>query len=167
MSYITTILSKQHNKLDFTCGHETLDSYLQQRAGQDMKRKLAACFVLANEAQQIIAYYTLSAASVTAKVLPLAFKAKLPPGYTHIPATLLGRLAVDTAHQGKGYGAMLLLDAMKRSLYHAVNNIGSFALIVDPIDAAAEKFYAHYGFILLPDNGKMFIAMNTISQLNL
>jgi predicted GNAT family N-acyltransferase len=167
MSFISTVLSKQHDKSDFNCGHEALNTYLQQRAGQDMKRKLAACFVLPNEEQHVMAYYTLSAASVTAKVLPLAIKAKLPPSYTHITATLLGRLAVNKSHQGKGYGEMLLLDAMKRSLYNATNNIGSFAVIVDPIDAAAEQFYARYGFILLPDNGKMFIAMNTITMLNL
>jgi ribosomal protein S18 acetylase RimI-like enzyme len=167
MSYISTVLNKQHHKSDFNCGHEALNTYLHQRAGQDMKRKLAACFVLANEEQRIMAYYTLSAASVSAKDLPLTIQAKLPLSYTYIPATLLGRLAVDKAYQGKDFGEMLLLDAMKRSLYNATNNIGSFALIVDPIDTAAAEFYARYGFIPLPDNGKMFIAMNTITLLNL
>ena len=39
------------------------------------------------------------------------------------------------------------------------------AVIVDPIDDDAVKFYKKYGFILLPDSGKMFIAMDTVSRL--
>jgi hypothetical protein len=39
------------------------------------------------------------------------------------------------------------------------------AVIVDPLDADAEKFYFKYGFIKLPDSGKMFLAMGTIATL--
>jgi hypothetical protein len=57
------------------------------------------------------------------------------------------------------------MDALKRSFDTAVNSVGSMAVIVDPIDAEAEKFYRKYGFILLPDSGKMFLPMETISIL--
>ena len=39
------------------------------------------------------------------------------------------------------------------------------AVIVDPIDQEAIRFYKKYGFILLPDSGKMFLLMKTIAEL--
>ena len=43
--------------------------------------------------------------------------------------------------------------------------IGSMAVIVDPIDKEAVTFYKKYGFIELPDSGKMFLSMKTIKGL--
>jgi hypothetical protein len=38
-------------------------------------------------------------------------------------------------------------------------------VIVDPIDDNATQFYKKFGFVLLPDSGKMFIPMLTIGEL--
>ncbi len=43
--------------------------------------------------------------------------------------------------------------------------VGLMAVIVDPIDKGAEKFYSSMGFILLPASGKIFLPMKTISRL--
>jgi hypothetical protein len=43
--------------------------------------------------------------------------------------------------------------------------IGSFAVVVDPIDREAELFYGKYDFIKLPDSEKMFIAIRTLKEL--
>jgi len=40
------VLDKKHNKNEFDCGKELLNNYLKNQAGQDIKRKLSACFVL-------------------------------------------------------------------------------------------------------------------------
>ena len=77
---------------------------------------------------------------------------------------MYGRLAVDKRFQGKGIGRILLIDALKRS-YEISESIGSFAVVVDPIDDDAIKFYEKFGFIKLPDSGKMFIAMQTLKEL--
>jgi hypothetical protein len=58
----------------------------------------------------------------------------------------------------------LLINALYRS-YLASKELGSFAVVVDPIDEEAEMFYVAYGFKKLPDSGKLFIAMKTIDQL--
>jgi hypothetical protein len=44
-------------------------------------------------------------------------------------------------------------------------SVGTFAVVVDPLDKEAEKFYKKYGFISLPDSGKMFLPMKTIEEL--
>ena len=89
---------------------------------------------------------------------------KLPKSYNAIPTTLLGRLAIDKKHQGQGIGKILLIDALKRS-FEIASEIDSFAVVVDPIDKEAEKFYEKNDFIKLPDSDKMFIAIKTLQEL--
>lgn len=159
------LLDKKHHRENFDCGKELLNNYLKTQAGQDIKRKLSACFVLSeHETNEIQGYYTLSNSSIPLSNLPETIQKKLPKSYISIPATLLGRLAIDNKHQGKGIGKILLIDALKRS-YEISQEIGSFAVVVDPIDEEAESFYKKYDFIKLPDSEKMFIAIKTLQEL--
>lgn len=159
------LLDKKHKRDEFDCGNEQLNNYLKYQAGQDMKRKLSACFVLAESSNnQILGYYTLSNNSIPLSSFSDDIQKKLPKSYKSIPSTLLGRLAIDNKHQGRGIGKILLVDALKRS-HDLSKEIGSFAVIVDPIDQEAEAFYKKYDFITLPDSGKMFIAIKTLNQL--
>jgi len=159
------LLDKKHILNDFDCGKELLNNYIKNQAGQDIKRKLSACFVYAdNETNCIQGYYTLSNNSIPLYSFPEQIKRKLPQSYNSIPATLLGRLAIDKNFQGKGLGKILLIDALKRS-YGISKEIGSFAVVVDPIDREAELFYEKYDFIKLPDSEKMFIAIRTLKEL--
>jgi predicted GNAT family N-acyltransferase len=90
---------------------------------------------------------------------------KKMPSYDTLPVILLGRLAVSKNKQRQGIGEKLLLDALKKSFDVSKTMVGSIAVVVDPIDMQARSFYAQYGFILLPDRGRMFLPMNTIKQL--
>ncbi|MBK5203314.1 MAG: GNAT family N-acetyltransferase [Prolixibacteraceae bacterium] len=159
------LLNKKHNRKDFDCGKELLNSYLKNQASQDVKRKLSACFVLiGNETKYIKGYYTLSNNSIPLSYFAEQIQKKLPKSYTSIPTTLLGRLAIGKKFQGQGIGKILLIDALKRS-YEISKTIGSFGIIVDPIDNEAKSFYHKYDFIELPDSQKMFIATKTIKEL--
>ena len=115
MSYITTLLSTKHSKENFTCGKDMLDNYLHMQAKQDVKRKLTACFILSDDEVTVKGYYTLSNTTVNRDFLPESIIKKLPPSYKLLPATLLGRLAVDINYKGQGVGTNLLMDALKRS----------------------------------------------------
>ncbi|MDB2414105.1 GNAT family N-acetyltransferase [Flavobacteriaceae bacterium] len=165
MNQISEPLNSTHKKSNFSCGKEMLDVYIHNQANQDVKRKLSACFVINEKETNLIkGYYTLSNNSIPSKFVPNQIQKKLPRSYESIPTTLLGRLAIDNRFQGQGIGKLILIDALKRS-YEISKTIGSFAVIVDPIDQDAENFYEKYGFIKLPDSGKMFLPMKTISQL--
>ena len=48
------LLDKKHNRKDFDCGKELLNDYLKNQARQDVKRKLSACFVLADSETKVI-----------------------------------------------------------------------------------------------------------------
>ena len=66
-----------------------------------------------------------------------------------VPLLLIGRLAVDREYQGKGLGADLLHDGVRRCL--EVSEIaGVRAIITHAIDDDAVRFYQRYGFILSP-----------------
>jgi predicted GNAT family N-acyltransferase len=164
MSYATTLLSASHEKAQFSCGKAKLDEYIRKQAKQDMKGKVAACFVLSDDNKAIKGYYTLSNGSVPRSKIPEDFIKNLPK-YKELPVTLLGRLAVNNIFQGQKLGSLLLLDALKRSLDTALNSIASMAVIVDPIDEQAIDFYTKYGFIMLPDSKRMFLPMGTIEKL--
>lgn len=123
---------------------------------------MAASFVLLLADGTIAGYYTLSSASVQLAELPAQTVRKLPR-YPLVPATLLGRLAVDRRQQGKGYGRFLLADALYRA---ARSEIASFAVIVDAKDDSARRFYERESFLALPDQPmKLFRPMADIRRL--
>ena len=164
MSYATVPLNASHKKAAFSCGKPMLDTYLYSQAKQDVKRKLSACFVLSDDDNNVKGYYTLSSAVISRDLLPEGIRKKLPPAYNDLPTTLLGRLAVDSNYQGQKLGEFLLMDALKRSL--AVSHeVGSMAVIVDPIDEGAVNFYKKFDFTFLPDSGKMFLPMVSVAEI--
>lgn len=165
MTYKTHPLRPHHNKRDFDCGISSLNRYLQRQASQDQKRKVAACFVFC-ENDNVLGYYTLSAATVGLELLPPELQKRLPR-YPRIPATLLGRLALSVSAQGKRLGETLLFDAMFRAL-DAGESVASFALLVDvlEIDPDPIPFYEQYGFTRLSDGSRtLYLPMMTIEKL--
>ena len=159
-------LRNHHERAHFSCGNTSLDRYLKEQAGQDLRRVCATTFVLAAErgVTSILGYYTLSSYGVDAGELP-ADVAKRLPRYPLIPATLLGRLAVDTRYHGQGIGEFLLMDALHRALVQSAE-IAAAAVVVDAIDAGAAKFYQHFGFVTFPSiAGRLFLPMKAIASL--
>lgn len=156
-------LSDPHDRESFASGVEPLDRYLRQQAGQDARRRVASCFVLvAGHDPAPIGYYTLAATSLALAELPEALAKRLPR-YPVVPATLMGRLAVDARRQGQGHGELLLLDAFSRALR---NEIASYAFVVDAKDDKSARFYRHHGFIPLVAGGRrLFVPMAEIAKL--
>lgn len=149
----------------FDCGSEVLNRYLQRQASQDMKRKAAAVFVLVDAAgASILGYYALSSFTIETCRIPPEVAARLPR-YPHLPATLIGRLAVDRRNQGRRLGEYLLMDALRRSLENTAT-VGSIAIVVDAKDENARNFYRRYDFISLPDQSdRLFLPMGAVEQL--
>lgn len=155
-------LQDGHDRTVFDSGSGPLDRYLRQQVTQDIRRRVAACFVAVNDAQRIAGYYTLASASVPLGHLPPATAKKLPR-YPAVPAVRMGRLAVDLAFKGQGLGGAVLADALQRS---ARSEIAAYALIVDAKDETAAAFYRHHGFIALPSSElRLFLPLATVAAL--
>lgn len=141
-------LDTAYDRTEFNSGSEPLDRYLKEQVTQDVRRRIVACYVALDDGQRIAGYYTLASASLLLADLP-ATTAKKLPRYPTVPAVRMGRLAVDQAFKGRGLGGALLADALARA---ARSEIAAYALMVDAKDKAAEAFYRHHGFIVLPDS---------------
>jgi ribosomal protein S18 acetylase RimI-like enzyme len=134
----------KHDRKSFRCGNVELDTYLQTRASQDVKRHLAACHVLVEaDTDRVAGFFTLSAAAIPIVELPQAQRQKLGR-YPAVPAARIGRLATSTAFQGQGLGTAMLVKAMACA---AASPVACFALLVDARDETAVKFYERHGFI--------------------
>jgi GNAT superfamily N-acetyltransferase len=137
-------LSAHHDRAGFSCGVAPLDRYLQTQATQDIRRRVAACYVAVEPSSNKIAgYYTLAAGGVALSDLPEPLAKRLPR-YPSVPVARLGRLAVDQAYRGQKLGGALLWDAGGRALR---SELVAFALVVDAKDDQAEAFYRHHGFV--------------------
>ncbi len=163
--YRIEALGKQHDRSGFTCGSEPLDTYLGTQAGQDARKRVAATFVLCEgTSDTVLGFYTLSAISVDIGVWPEHVAKKLPR-YPVVPATLLGRLAIDRQLQGRGAGEYLLMDALHRS-WQASRQVASVAVVVDAKNSRAVEFYTRYDFTPLLDSPiRLFLPMAVIEQL--
>ena len=164
-SYVIEKLERRHDRKAFACGQPDLDRYLKEQARQDTARRVAATFVAVERGRAVvIGYYSLSATGVPLRDLPPQTAARFPR-YPLLPATLLGRLAVDRTYQGRRLGEFLLVDALRRSLEQS-GEIGSIAVIVDAIDDRARTFYEHFQFIAFPDEPRrLFLPMASVAGL--
>ena len=159
-----SILDKTHNRQSFECEERALTDYIRKQASQDVRKRLAICFVAADNDNNVVGYYTLTSESLGRELIPEKYLKKVPRNY-NAPVIPLGRLARDLKQKGTGLGEHLLLDALFRAFTLSEESIGAMAVVVDPINQNAVKFYEKYGFEQLPDSEKMFLPMNTIKQL--
>jgi predicted GNAT family N-acyltransferase len=155
-------LGSHHDRTVFSCGVEPLDRYIRTQAGQDARKRVASCFVLTDDAGSLAGYYTLSATSIALADLPPELAKRLPR-YPAIPATLMGRLAVDYRRRGQRLGELLLFDAFSRTLR---SDIASYAFVVDAKDDDAAAFYERYRFLRLSAAGRrQFLPLAEIAAL--
>jgi ribosomal protein S18 acetylase RimI-like enzyme len=164
VDFCIELLETHHDRAGFSCGNEQLDRYLHTVATQDKKRNIAIPYVIFDrERQKIIGYYTLSMSGINLEHLPQSIAKKLPK-YPIVGVTLIGRLAVDSEYRGYGWGKLLIMDALYRSL-GVSKTTGCFAAIVDAIDDEAVRFYQRFEFQTFPDQPyKLFRTMKNIAE---
>ena len=158
------LLDKNHIRKNITCEEESLNYYIRKQVSQDIRKRMATCFVAIDKEQNVIGYYTLSSESLGRELIPEKYMKQVPKNY-NAPVILLGRLARDISTKGTGLGEFLLLDALFRSYDLSVKSIGAMAVVAEPINEKAVAFYTKYGFEQLPDSEKMFLPMKVIRQL--
>lgn len=158
-------LGPYHDRTGFTCGIESLNRYFRMQAGQDVKRKTNGVFVLIDPHQpnEVLGYYTLCATALVHGDVPIEARRYLPR-YPLISATLVGRLAVASAYQKQGLGALLLADAIRRA-YASASVVGSSMLIIDAMSEQVAVFYEAHGFVRLPDSLRLILPMRAIGKL--
>lgn len=157
-------LDSSHDRKAFDCGVQTLNDFLYKTARQHRDKGLSNTFVLLNDnsPHEILGFFTLSFLEVEAAALPGEHSRRLPK-LPRLPAAKLARLAVDKRFQGKGYGNLLMADAVKRIVATINESGGITGLFVDAKDEHARRFYLRFGFIPLQDTPlTLFLPLQTL-----
>lgn len=155
-------LDKRHNTDGFNCGSPALNTYLHRYALANQSAGGAQTYIAVLDGAAI-GYYSLSTASVEYDAATERMKKGL--ARHPIPVLLLARLAVDQTWQGKGLGAALLLDALRRVL-SAADIVGVRAILVHAKDETARRFYQHFDFDPSPvDPMHLFLLVKEIARL--
>jgi GNAT superfamily N-acetyltransferase len=139
-------LARHHAVEDFDCGQAALNRFLLRFALSSQQANAAQTYVGLADAE-IVGFYTLVVGEVAYADAP----ERLTQGLARhpVPLMLLARLAVGVRWQGRGIGAGLLKDAMRRTVQVA-EIVGIRALAAHAKDAVARAFYAHFGFVASP-----------------
>jgi GNAT superfamily N-acetyltransferase len=157
-----TKLSGRHIVAEFDCGAEALNSYLVRFALANQNAGGASTYVAA-VGDVVAGYFSLATAQIEYAAAPERLRKGL--ARHPIPVILLARLAVNRGWQGKGLGAALLLDALRRTL-NAAEIVGVRAIMVHAKDEAARRFYEHFNFDPSPiEPLHLFLLVKEIARL--
>ncbi|MDD2897611.1 MAG: GNAT family N-acetyltransferase [Desulfuromonadaceae bacterium] len=155
-----TVLDKSHDRTGFDCGVQELNIFLKATARQHGTKGISRTFVLTDGTPVILGYVTLTLCEVESVQLPATLAHKYP--IHPLPAVRLARLAVSRKSQGKGFGELLLSEALYRTAVIA-EQAGVIGLFVDAKNDAAHSFYLRYGFLALPEQPlKLFLPIESI-----
>lgn len=137
-----------HDLSAFDSGADDLDDWLRRHALAAQQMDSARTFLLTSN-DRVVGYFSLTMGSVLRADAP----AKLVRGLPAYPVgmVLLARLAVDRHEQGKGLGALLLAEALRKAVA-AGEAAAARLVVVDAIDETAVRFYQRHGFIRTPDD---------------
>lgn len=157
-------LRGKHGTEGFECGEPALDVWVDKHARQAEASGSARVFVTTDNGERVVGFYALSAASVSPRDATERLM-KDQPKQQSVPVILIGRLAVDLAHQGKQVGRSLLQDALLKCAT-AAESIGARAVIVHPISDDAVRFYEQFGFEASPtDSHHLILLMKDLRKL--
>jgi len=151
-------LTVEHDLSGFDCGETALNDWLRNRALKNESR-FSRTYVVCED-NRVVAYFCISAGAVARAAAPGKVPRNAPDT---IPVSIIGRLAVSRDHGGRGLGADLLADALRR-IAIASQSIGIAAVLVQAKDDAAMRFYLRCAeFIEYPqDSRTLFLPIETV-----
>lgn len=141
------LFTEDHDTSAFDSGEPVLDDWLRHRALSNLQSAASRTYVICSAGSSTVAgYAALSMGQILAQEATGAMRRNMP---RHIPAVVLGRLAIDRQWQGLGLGRALLADVVARARRASVE-VSARLVIVHAISPAAEAFYVRHGFTRLP-----------------
>jgi GNAT superfamily N-acetyltransferase len=151
-------LAPHHDLGGFDCGEPALNDWLKQRARRNESR-FSRTYVVC-DGDRVVAYFCISAGAVERGAVPGRLRRNAPDS---VPVSVIGRLAVDKDYAGRGLGADILADALRR-IAVASQSIGIGAVMVQAKDARAKRFYlACAEFQEFPEESRtLFLPIETV-----
>ena len=156
-------LAQHDDRSTFDCGRDSLNGWFRRHAWNNHATGASRINVIcATSTGIIVGYATLSAGQIERAFLAKSQQRNRPDP---IPIFLLGQLAVDKNHHGKGHATSLMLFALRAAL-RAADIIGSVGIVTHPLDDGVRALYAKWGFQELPHDPRraMIVRMIDLEQ---
>lgn len=152
------LITGEHDVSDFDCGEPALNNWLRHRALRNEGR-FSRTYVVCT-GNKVAAYFCISTGAVARSDAPKTLQRNAPET---IPVAIIGRLAVSREHAGRGLGADILSDALRRIAVTS-QSIGMRAVLVHAKDDNAKAFYmACAEFIEYPAESRtLFLPIETL-----
>lgn len=151
-------ISREHILKNFDCGETSLNDWLKKRAFKndlgDASRTYVVCFD-----NTVVAYYSLHLGCIQHSEAVSKIKRNMP---NPIPAIVLGRLAVDVNHQGKGLARALIKDMFLRAI-QVSDLAGTKAVLVKALNDKVTAFYQSFGFV--PSKTDSLLLMKAVTEI--
>ena len=152
--YTCSLLTQDHFLMGFDCGHDHgLDDWLNKYANAYQAEGLAQVRVLSplGDPSSVIGYFTLAAHTIETSAIGRrdrhndALNGNIVNSLGRLPATLLGKFALDKGCQGKGLGNLLMACVYAEHL-EAARHAGCKYLVVEARVPRVVTYYQDLGF---------------------
>jgi len=152
--YTCSPLSHDHFLMDFDCGHDhSLDDWLNKHANTYQDEGLAQVRVLSplDDPSCVLGYFTLAAHTIETSAIGRrdrhndAVNGNIVNSLGRLPATLLGKLALDKGCQGKNLGRLLMACVYVEHL-EVARHAGCKYLVVEARVPRLVTYYQALGF---------------------
>ena len=161
----------RHDRAGFSCGVAAVDNYFKKTANKLAESGNVRLFVMVSADQALIGFYAINAHAVHYQDLAKCF-ARGRPGHGSIPAAFIAMIGRDVRFSGAGFGADLLVDALRR-IAQAADSLGIAIALLDVLDcgdphrtARRQVLYESYGFQPLSSNpNRLFLPLKAIREL--
>ena len=157
-----TLITPELDLTEFFCGRAALDDWLKTHALQAGSSGTANTFVLFDENESVIGYYSLLMGNISH--VEATERVRKGTGRYPIPVIVLARLAVDQKFQGQGIGRALLRDAVIRGV-NISKEVAFRAITTHPLDDEAANFYIKFGFQQSPiSSGQLMVLIKDVRK---
>ncbi len=150
-------ISKELLTENFDCGETSLNDWLKKRALKNDLGDASRTYVVCCD-HKVVAYYSLNLGCIQHSESVRKIKRNMPDP---IPAIVLGRLAVDASHQGKGLARALIKDMFLRAI-QVSELAGTKAVLVKALNDKVTAFYQFFGFV--PSKTDPLLLMKAIAE---
>ena len=140
-------IDSTHDFTEFNCGNDALNEWLGKKALQNEARGATRTFVVCQRGPNSVAgFFGITVGGIARDTAATNLQRNMPDP---IPVAIIGRLAVDLGHQGKGLARSMAQDAVRKALL-ASRHAGMAAVVVQAKDQQAAAFWQSVGFDPLP-----------------
>ncbi|WP_319414702.1 GNAT family N-acetyltransferase [Marispirochaeta aestuarii] len=133
-------LTLEHLRKPFSTSEKETTNFWFKRAYDEQEKWRCGSTKVLVDGEDILGYYTLAMQTISLKYGAAGY-----PTDRRVTAILIGQLAVNKDHEGKGYSRILFKSSI-REIIEVAKHVGVYVIVVDPINESLLGYWEKYGF---------------------